>query len=96
MSRFETALFIIKLILSGGAAFFSILVWSKLREAAWALLACGIMLSYAGRVYELLEKMGFVLLSALKIGGFAVIPLLFSVVPPLLCIAACICMLFKN
>ena len=58
MEQTELILYIIKLILGGLCAFFALLVWSKNREGAWISLVFGVVISYAGTVYNMLIDFG--------------------------------------
>ena len=47
-----------RLILGALAAFFAIMLWSKTRDAAWMLVAIGVMVMYVEIVYSILEMLG--------------------------------------
>ncbi len=89
-------LYIIKLILSGITAFLAIALWSKTRDAAWMCLVTGAITGYAGLVYEMLVKFGFVVNVGFKVYGIPLMTLLFTVIPSLFFIVAFILMLHRN
>ncbi|MBQ3966929.1 MAG: hypothetical protein II684_08885 [Treponema sp.] len=96
MTQGQVILYIIKLILSGIAAFLAIALWSKTRDAAWMSLVAGAVTGYAGMVFELLVKMGIVLAGGIRIADIPLSSLLFSVIPTLFFILAFILMLRRT
>ena len=96
MTQGQVILYIIKLILSGIAAFLAIALWSKTRDAAWMSLVAGAVTGYAGMVFELLVKMGIVLADGIRIADIPLSSLLFSVIPTLFFILAFILMLRRT
>ena len=96
MTQGQVILYIVKLILSGIAAFLAIALWSKTRDAAWMSLVAGAVTGYAGMVFELLVKMGIVLAGGIRIADIPLSSLLFSVIPTLFFILAFILMLRRT
>ncbi len=96
MTQGQVILYIIKLILSGIAAFLAIALWSKTRDAAWMSLVAGAVTGYAGMVFELLVKTGIVLAGGIRIADIPLSSLLFSVIPTLFFILAFILMLRRT
>lgn len=96
MMQQELILFIIRLVLSGIAAFFAIALWSKTRDVAWMCLVAGAVTSYAALVYELLAKLGFVPTETVTVFHIPIITLLFAVLPPLFFILAFMLMLARK
>lgn len=96
MEQPELVLYIIKLVLGGIAAFFAIMLWSKTRDTAWMSLVAGTIISYAGIVYEMLNKFDIYIVSGVTLLGVPLATLLFTVIPPLFYIAAFIMMLSRK
>ncbi len=96
MEHGEVILYIIKLALSGIAAFLAIALWSKTRDAAWMSLVAGAVTGYAGMVFELLVKMGIVIADGIQLAGIPLSSLLFAIIPTLFFILAFILMLRRT
>ncbi len=96
MSQSEIILYIIKLVMGGFTAFLAIMLWSKTRDPAWMSLVAGVVTSYAGIVYEMLNGFGLVVAQGFTIAGIPLATLLFSVIPSLFYITAFIMMLIRN
>jgi len=96
MEHGEVILHIIKLVLSGIAAFLAIALWSKTRDAAWMSLVAGAVTGYAGMVFELLVKMGIVIAGGIQVAGIPLSSLLFTTIPTLFFILAFILMLRRT
>lgn len=96
MEENEIILYIIKLILSGIAAFLAIALWSKTRDAAWMSLVAGAVTGYAGIVFELLVKMGVIIVGGIRLAGIPLSSLFFTVIPSLFFILAFILMLNRT
>jgi hypothetical protein len=54
----QAAELLVRLALGAIASFFSIIVWSKTRDAAWICVVAGILASYAGTLYRTLRAFG--------------------------------------
>lgn len=80
----------IKLILGGIAAFLAILVWSKSRSACWVFLVTGILISYAGIIYDMMINLGILNSASILICGISLLTLFFTVIPYLLIIISLI------
>ena len=89
-------LFIIKLIASGLVCFLAILLMSKKREAAWSVMVCGFLFSYAALIYELLTELGIIAFAEIQILGIPLSHLICACLPALCFIIAFIMMLAKN
>ncbi|MCR5725133.1 MAG: hypothetical protein K6G80_08625 [Treponema sp.] len=96
MTQQEITLFIIKLALSGVAAFLAIALWSKTREAAWMSMVAGAVTGYASMVYDLLLRLGFLHTDGVQVAGIPLVTLLFTVVPSFFFILAFILMLLRK
>ena len=96
MTQQEIILFIVKLSLSGLAAFLAIALWNKTRDAAWMSMVAGVISGYAGMVYELLSRFGFEIPGSIFFYGIPLATLLFTVIPPLFIILAFILMLLRR
>ena len=96
MEQSEIILYIIKLALSGIAAFLAIALWSKTRDAAWMSLVAGAITGYAGMVFDLLVKLGIIIAGGVQITGIPLSTLLFTVIPSLFFILAFMLMLHRT
>ena len=67
-----------RLVLGAAAAFFAIMLWSKIRDMAWMLIVIGIIAAYIEIIYSILELSGF--MNFLLIGS---VPLAAIVLRPL-------------
>ena len=89
-------LFIIKLSASGIVSFLAILLMSKKREAAWSVLVCGFLFSYAALIYELLTELGILSFTEIMIFEIPLSQLICTTLPALCFIIAFIMMLAKH
>lgn len=89
-------LFIIKIISGGLVAFLAIFIMSKTRDAAWMLIICGFLLSYASLMYELLVTVGIFPQPAIYIHEIPLIQLIATTLPNLCFIAGFIIKLAKK
>ncbi len=96
MSQQEIVLFIIRLILSGLASFFAILLWNKTRDIAWMSIVAGAIIGYAGLVFDMLVRFGFAPQGKWLIFGIPLSTLLFASIPSLFFIIAFIIMLCRK
>jgi hypothetical protein len=72
----STEIILLSRIVSGAiCAFFSILLWSKTREAAWIFVIIGSLCLYAEIVYSTLEKFGIVKSNAFLLYNIPVLKL---------------------
>lgn len=96
MMEAEIIFYIIKLVLSGIAAFLAILLWSRTRDSAWMSLVAGAVTGYAGIVYEMLVKIGITGSGGAEVAGIPLASLLFAVVPSVFFIIAFILMIIRT
>ncbi len=75
---------VIRLIVGGLAAFFAILLLPRIRNAAWICVISGVIITYAGIVYDMLILFGVIGGNEVMIAGISVLPLLFELLPLLL------------
>jgi hypothetical protein len=92
----EFILVLTKLVLGAIATFFAILVWSRTREAAWVLLAAGVIAAYAGILYSALRVFGIVPEDALLVGSIPVAEMIAQDLPTLFFIAAFVVFLVRR
>ena len=71
----------IKLVLGGLSAFFAILIWSKSRDFVLVSLVLALLTKFAGLIYEILEKFGFIVNQSFIILGIPFFSLFFTIVP---------------
>ncbi|MCR5605208.1 MAG: hypothetical protein K6F69_00125 [Treponema sp.] len=86
----------IKLLFGAFAAFLSIAVWSRNRTCEWVFIALGIIIKYAGIVFELFIYSGIYIAWEYKFCGIDLPKLLFTILPDLLFILAFIVVLHKS
>ena len=67
-----------QLILGAAATFLAILLWPKIRDAAWMMIIFGIIIAYIETVYSVLDIFG---LSGREWMVFGSVPLLSFVLP---------------
>ena len=96
MERTQLILYIIKLVLGGLVALFAIILWGRLRDGAWMSLIAGIVINYAGYIYNMLVDMHLVELDKYQLFGLPLTSLIFSVIPQLLFLIAFIIMICKT
>lgn len=79
----EVVVCIVRLVFGGVAAFLSLLLWSRTRDGAWTSLVAGVVVGYAGLVYDLLRRLGLDFAAGILFPGTEVplLPLLFIAVP---------------
>ena len=90
MNQTQIIMWIIKLVLGGIAAFLAILLWSKTRSASWMSLVAGVIVSYAGIIYEMLIALGIFSADIVMLFGLPVVSLCFTVIPYVFLITALI------
>ena len=56
----DTIIILVRLISSGVATFFAILLWSRTRETAWLLAVIAVVISFAEVVFTTMEFFGLV------------------------------------
>ena len=88
MAQSELILYLLKLFLGGLTAFLAVLLWSKTRDSAWMSLVAGVVINYAGTVYNLLLDFGFVFSVDVVVFGIPITSFLFTVIPFLFFILA--------
>ena len=96
MTQPQLILYIIRLVLGGLAAFFSIILWSRTRDPAWMCLVVGTIVHYGGIVYGMLLDFGVAVTTSIQVFGIPITSLIFTCVPPLLFIIAFILMIHRN
>ncbi len=92
----EIIYYIIKLILGGFIAFLAILAWSRTGDSAWMCMIAGIVITYAGIVYDLLKFLGVVIGEKISYKNLSVTSLLFTIIPSLFFMASFIIMIKRN
>lgn len=96
MTQSQMILYAVKLVLGGIAAFCSILLWSKTKDAVWMSLVVGIVAKYVGVVYEILVVLGIIFPESAVFLGMPVLTLVFTALPDIFFIIAFILMLKRN
>jgi len=80
MDAGQTIFITSQLVLGAVAAFLAIMLWPKLRDAAWMLIIIGIIVSYIEIVYSILKHFGIGGEDFLNIGS---VPLVSFALPSL-------------
>jgi len=75
---------VIRLLVGGVAAFCAIILWPRLRDAAWMNIIAGVIISYAGIVYDMLILFGVLRGNEVVVKGISLIPLAFELLPLIL------------
>lgn len=96
LSQSDFLLYVIKLLFGAFAAFLSIAVWSRNRNCEWVFIALGIIIKYAGIVFELFIYSGIYISSGYKLIGIDLPKLIFTILPDVLFILAFIVVLHKS
>ena len=76
MAHADFVLYIIKLVLGAISAFCAILLWSKTHDGAVMCLVAGVVILFAGVVYQMLLDMGFVPLIPHEFFGVPIVELM--------------------
>jgi len=71
------------LLFGAFATFCAILLWSRTRDMAWTLVIVGVIVSYAGIVYETLARFGIIDEAAFVLAGVPVVRIALADLPPL-------------
>jgi hypothetical protein len=85
-----------RLVLGALASFFAIMLWSKIRDAAWMLMVIGAIAAYAETVYSILEMFGIAGTAAISIGSIPLASLVFPNLPTLFFLAAFVIMVIRK
>ncbi len=96
MTSAELAFYIIKLIAGGLTAFVAVLLWSRTRDSSWMAVLGGIVINYAGIVYELLSDFKIIGSDRIMLAGLPLTSLFFALVPSLLFMTGMILMLIRK
>jgi hypothetical protein len=85
-----------QLILGATAAFLAILLWPKIRDAAWMLIIFGIIVAYIETVYSVLKNFGITGEEIFVIGSVPLISFILPTIRMIFFIAAFIIMIYKQ
>jgi hypothetical protein len=85
-----------RLILGAFASFFAIMLWSKIRDAAWMLMVIGTIVSYVEIVYSILALFGISGFTSLYIGSMSLAEILLPSLRMLFFIAAFLIMVIRR
>jgi len=78
MDTGQTIFITSQLVLGALAAFLAILLWPRIRDAAWMLIICGVIVAYIETVYSILKDFG---IAGEEIMILGIIPLVSFVLP---------------
>ena len=85
-----------QLILGAAAAFLAILLWPKIRDAAWMLVIFGIIASYIETVYSVLKTFGIGADEYTIFGGIPLVSFILPTIKMIFFISAFAVMIFKQ
>ena len=92
----QLAVFIIRLIFEGCAAFLAIMLWSKTSAGAWMAILGGLVLNYAGVVYNLLLNLNIIFVDKLLLFNIPLTSVIFAVAPSVLFSIGLFMMIIKS
>lgn len=72
---------VVRLITGGFAAFCAIILWPRMRDAAWMSIIAGVIITYAGIVYDILILFGVLTGKEVMVNGISILPLVFELLP---------------
>jgi len=85
-----------QLILGGAAAFLAILLWPRIREAAWMLVIFGVIIGYIETVYSILKIFGIAGDEYLILGSIPLVSFILPSVRMIFFIVAFAIMVYKQ
>ena len=85
-----------QLVLGAAAAFLGILLWPKIRDAAWMMIIFGTIVAYTETVYFILKNFGIAGEEFLIIGSLPLISFILPTVRTLFFIAAFAIMIYRH
>ncbi|MDR0553435.1 MAG: hypothetical protein LBG76_01360 [Treponema sp.] len=84
-----------RLVIGALAAFFAIVLWSRIREPSWILIVLGTIALYVETVYSILELFG-ITAGMLSIGSVPLVTILLHNLPAGFMLAAFMVMVFQK
>jgi len=96
MDAGQTVYIASQLILGAAAAFLAILLWPKIRDAAWMLVIFGTIVIYIETVYSVLKIFGISADEYLIVASIPVIPLILPTIRTFFFIAAFSIMIYRQ
>ena len=77
-----------RLVLGAVASFLAIMLWSRIRDAAWILVIIGTIVAYVETVYSILTLLGIASINVFTIGSMSLLSILLPCLSTLFFIAA--------
>ena len=68
-----------RLFIGAVGTFCAILLWSRTRDVSWVLVVIGVLISYAGIIFDTLDRFGLVTLDDLEVAGLPALSLIQAV-----------------
>ena len=96
MDAGQTIFILSQLLLGAVAAFLAILLWPKIREAAWMLIILGIIVAYIETVYSIIKTFGIWSDDFFLFGSVPLISFILPIVRMLFFISAFAIMIYKQ
>jgi len=88
MSTGQVVYIVSRLVLGAAAAFLAIMLWARIRDAAWTLVIIGALTAYAETVYSIVTTLGSGGESRLALGPVSLPSVLLHSLPTLFFTAA--------
>jgi hypothetical protein len=92
----EAVYILSRLFLGALASFFAIMLWAKIRDAAWMLLVFGTIAAYVETVYAILNLFGVTAINRFTIGSMPAASIVLPCLPTIFFIAAFMVMVFRK
>ena len=96
---FDEISILVKLLMGAVGTFCAILLWSRSRDVAWVLVVIGVLVSYAGIIFDTVDRFGLVTWDGFIVAGlpgFALIQAVLANLPMLLYAIAFIVVLTRG
>jgi len=77
-----------RLVLGAAASFLAIMLWSRIRDAAWILVIIGTIVAYVETVYSILTVLGIASINTITLGSMSLLSIVLPCLPTLFFIAA--------
>jgi hypothetical protein len=85
-----------RLLLGALSAFFAIMLWSKIRDAAWMLMVIGSIAAYVETVYSILDMFGIIGTERITLGSVPLMAILLPNLPTIFFISAFLIMVIRK
>jgi hypothetical protein len=76
---FDEIAILLKLVVGALGTFCAILLWSRSRDTSWILVVIGVLVSYAGIIFDTLDRFGLIALEEFELGNLPTLSLIQAV-----------------